>query len=75
MVFHALTFARSRGRCLNMRLIGRVLKHPLRDPASAFAMKQTCLIVILAYLTLFKQIRTENAVKTLKYPFSYTEFL
>ena len=48
MFFHALTFAGSRGRCLNMRPIGRVLKHFSRDPASVSAMKQTCVIVILA---------------------------
>ena len=52
--FHALTFAWSRGSCLNMRLIGRVFKHLMRDPASVIAMKQTCVIVILAYFTLFK---------------------
>ena len=51
MFFHALTFARSRGSCLNMRLLGRVFKHRPRDPASVNAMKQTCVIVILAYFT------------------------
>ena len=50
MFFHALTFAESRGSCLNMRLFGRVFKH-LRDPASVNAMKQTCVIVILACFT------------------------
>ena len=55
--------------------MGRVLKHLLRDPASVNAMKQTCVIVILAYLPNSKQIRTENSVKTLQYPYSYTEFL
>ena len=47
MFFHALTFAGFRGCCLNTRPIGRVFKHP-RDPASVNAMKQTCVIVILA---------------------------
>ena len=41
MCFHALTFARSRGSCL-------------RDQASVDAMEQTCVIVILAYYTLFQ---------------------
>ena len=50
-VFHALTFAGSRGRCLNMRPLGRVFKRRPRDPASVNAMEQTCLIVILANLT------------------------
>ena len=51
---HALTFAGSRGRCLNTRLIGRVLKHLPRDLAASLnAMKQTCVTVILAYFTLF----------------------
>ena len=44
--FHALTFAVSRGSCLNTRPLDRVFKHPLRDPASVNAMKQTCVIVI-----------------------------
>ena len=51
MFFHALTFAGSRGSCLNKRLLGRVFKHRLRDPASVNAMKQTCVIVILACFT------------------------
>ena len=49
--FHALTFAGSRGSCLNTRPLGRVFKHRPRDPASVNAMKQTCVIVILAYFT------------------------
>ena len=75
MLFHTLTFAGYRGRCLNTRLIGRVLKHLPRDLASVNAMKQTRVIVILAYLPYSNQIRTENVVKTFKYPFSYTDFL
>ena len=51
MFFHALTFAGSRGSCLNTRPLGLVFKHRPRDPASVNAMKQTCVIVILAYLT------------------------
>ena len=51
MFFHALTFAGSRGSCLNTRPSGRVFKHRPRDPASVIAMKQTCVIVILAYFT------------------------
>ena len=39
--FHALTFAGSRGSCLNTRLLGQVFKHRPRDPASVNAIKQT----------------------------------
>ena len=51
MFFHALTFAGFRGSCLNIRPLGLVFKHLSRDPASVNAMKQTCAIIILAYLT------------------------
>ena len=51
MVFHALTFAGNRGSCLNTRPLGRVFKHRPRDLASVNAMKQPCVIVILAYFT------------------------
>ena len=54
MFFHALTFAGSRGSCLNARPLGREVKHRPRDPASVNAMKQTCVIVILAYFTGFQ---------------------
>ena len=47
-VFHALIFAGSQGSCLNTRPLGRVFKHRPRDPTSVNAMKQTCVIVILA---------------------------
>ena len=40
MFFHALTFAGSRGSCLNIRTLGRVFKHRPRDPESVNAMKQ-----------------------------------
>ena len=53
-VFHALTFMGPQGRCLNTRPVSRVLKHLPRDAASVNAMKQTCVIVILAYFTLFQ---------------------
>ena len=76
MFFHALTFAGSRGCCLNTRPIGGVFKHLLRDPASVNAMKQTCVIaIILHVLPYTKQIRTEKAAETLNCPFSYTELL
>ena len=39
-------------------------------PASVNAIKQTCVIVMHTYLTYYNKIRSENAVKTLKYPFS-----
>ena len=42
MFFNALTFARSRGSCLNMRPHGRVFKHLPRDPEDVYAIKQTC---------------------------------
>ena len=51
MFFHALTFAGSRGSCLNTRPLGQVFKQHQRDPASVNAMKQTCVIIILAYFT------------------------
>ena len=51
MFFHVLTVAGSRGSCLNTRQLGRVFKHRPRDPASVKAMKQTCVIVILAKFT------------------------
>ena len=54
MFFHALTFAKFQGRCLNTRPIGRVFKHLPTDPLSVNAMKQTWVIVILAYFNLFK---------------------
>ena len=50
-VFYALTFAWSRGSRLNMRLLGGVFKHFLRDPASINAMEPLCVIVILANIT------------------------
>ena len=49
MYFNALTFAGSRGSCLNMRPQGRVFKHLLRDLANVNAMKKACVIVILAF--------------------------
>ena len=62
MFFHALTFAGSQGCCLNTRLIGRVFKHLPRDPASVNAMKQICVMVVLAYFTLF---HPKSTLKTL----------
>ena len=49
MFFHALTFAGSRGSFLNMRLQGRMFKRVPRDLANVNAIKQTCVIVILAF--------------------------
>ena len=51
MFFHALTVAGSRRICMNTRPLGRVFKHRHRDLASVNVMKQTCVIVILAYFT------------------------
>ena len=49
MLLHALTFVESRGSCLNTRPLGGVFKHRLRNSASVYAMKQTYVIVKLAY--------------------------
>ena len=73
--FHALTFVGSRGSCLNTRPLGRVFKHRPRDPASVNAMKQTCVIVILAYLTWFQHKPRWKRRLNIKYPFSYTWYL
>ena len=54
MFFHALKFTGSRGSCLNMKPLGEVFKYLLRDLASVNAMKQTCVIIILAYFTLLQ---------------------
>ena len=51
MNFHAFTVVGSRGRCFNTRLLLRVFKHRPRDPALVNAMKQTFVVVILAYFT------------------------
>ena len=47
MFFHAVT-------------LGRVFKHSPRGPATVNTMKQTCVIVILAYLLDFNLNHTEN---------------
>ena len=54
MFVHALIFAGSQGRCLKTRPIGQVLKHLLIDLVSVNVMKQTRVMVILAYFTLFQ---------------------
>ena len=46
----------SRGSCLDTRPLGRVFKHGPRGLASVNVMKQTCVIVTLAYFTRFRQI-------------------
>ena len=74
MFFHAITIARSPGSCLNTRPIDRVLKHLPRNRVSVNALKQTCVIVILAYFTLSNQINTANAVKHLDIPFLTLDF-
>ena len=63
--FHALTSAGSRGSCLNTRPMGRVFKDLPRNLAGVDAMKQTRVIVILAYLPFSNPICSENAAKTL----------
>ena len=59
MFYHALTFAGSRGSCLNTRSLGRVVKHRPRDPESVNAMKQTC-VIVSHILPDFSINRTEN---------------
>ena len=51
MFFHALTFAGSRGSCLNTRPLGRVFKHRLGDPASVNAMRSLFLHVLPDFST------------------------
>ena len=51
LLFQALTFSGFRGSCLKTRMSGQVFKHLPRDSASVHAMKQTSVIVILAYFT------------------------
>ena len=46
MVFHTLTYAGTRGSCLNPKPLGKLLP---RDPANVNALKQICVIVILAF--------------------------
>ena len=63
MFFHALTFAGSRG-CINICRVPRMLfeqegdrpnvQQDTRDRASVNAMKQICVIAILAYFILFQ---------------------
>ena len=60
MFFHALTFAGSRGSCLNTRPIGRDFKHLPRNLANVNARKQTGAIVILVYFTIFQQNEYQN---------------
>ena len=71
--------------CINICRVPRMLfeheadrpsvRHDPRDPASVNAMKQTCVIVILAYFTLFQPwISTVNAAKTLNCPFFTLDF-
>ena len=60
IVYTVLTLEKNIGithvfSCINIcrvpMKLGRVFKHRPRDPASVNAMKQTCVIVILAYFT------------------------
>ena len=60
MFVHALTFAGSTRSGLNRRLFGGVFKHSPKDPGSVNAIKQTCVIVIHAFLPDFNLNRTEN---------------
>ena len=51
--FHALTFVGSRG-LFEHKADKPSVQHNPRDPASVNAMKQTCVMAILAYFTLFQ---------------------
>ena len=55
MFLHELKFVGFRGCCLKARPSDRLFKHRSRDPVSVNAMKQTCVIVILAYFTDFNR--------------------
>ena len=52
-----------------------MFKHRPRDSASVNAMKQTCVIVILAYFTWFQHKLRWKRLLNIKYLFSYTWFL
>ena len=68
MLFHAFTFTSLyQACCLNTRLLGQVLKYLLREPANVNAMKQTYVILILAFNLIPAKIAHAN---TLNYPFS-----
>ena len=51
-LFHAFTFAKSRGSCLNPRR-KPIVQTSSEDLANASALKQTCEITILAFLVWF----------------------
>ena len=48
---------------MNSRPLGRELNHILKDPSNFNAMKQTWVIVILAYSLIPVLCRIENTVK------------
>ena len=54
MFFHALTFAGVPRMLFEHEADRPSVQHHPRDPASVNAMKQACVIVILAYFTLFQ---------------------
>ena len=70
--------------CINIFRVGRKLfehedvklsvQTSPRDPANVNAMKQTCVILILAYLPDSNQKPTENTAKTLEYHFRTLDF-
>ena len=71
MFFHASTFVGSPNSCLNMKPLGQMFKHLLRDLASVDAMKQACVIIIIMHiLPDFYQNHAKNSANTLKYPYS-----
>ena len=74
MFFHAFTSAGSQGSCLTTNPLSRVFKHRPKDPASVNAMKQTSVIIILAYLNGFQPKPHCKRHLNIKCPFSYTGF-
>ena len=64
MSFHALIFAGFRGSCLNMRSLGRMFKLLPRGPVNVNALKQICLIVILAFYMIPCKILSKTPEKS-----------
>ena len=49
MDFHSLILAGSRGSCLKMKPLSRLFNFLPRDPTNVKALKQTFMIVVLAF--------------------------
>ena len=66
MFFHALTFAGSRGSCLNTRPLGRVFKHRPRDMVLMQCNKHVQSL-FLHILPDFSINRADNVAENIKY--------